>query len=402
MGLQTFKNGASLPPQFNGTSGYSSHILDASGEKLAGIFHVPKTGTINKLGFRTGAVTNAQTLKISIQTVVSGAPSGTLYGGSSVGTQSSPAANTFYEVTLGTGATATEGDTIAVVVEFNSAIGNLEIMAVSNIGNHAFPFVDHYTTSWTPAGRIPCMSLGYNDGSYESCDTIPASSITTIAFDSASTPDEYAMKFSFPFKYRATGMWILGDFDYDTDVVLYDADGTTVLDTVTIRQAERGIMATAFTIKRFTPIVLNAGSTYRLSIKPNTSGASDVTIYKITMPTSAMMGCLPGGTNITMSSRTDAGSWTDDPTSLIVMGLYFDQLSSDRGDTVYTVKLDYDANNNPIYIGLADIGAATSDAVWQIRKIDYDVNNDPISVIWADGTDRFEKVWDNRTTYTYS
>lgn len=401
MALQSFKNGASLPPQFNVASGYSSYILNASGEKLGGIFHVPKTGTINKVGFRTGAVTNAETLRVSIQTVVSGAPSGTLYGGSAAGTQSNPAANTFYEVTLGTGATATEGDTIAVVVEFDSDFGDLEIVAVNVIGNQAFPFVDHYTSSWSPAGRIPCMSLGYNDGSYESCDTIPASSITAINFDSDSTPDEYAMKFNFPFKCRATGMWILGDFDYNTDVVLYDTDGTTVIDTVTIQQSERGVTVPAYTIKRFTPRVLNAGATYRLSIKPATSGASDVTIYKLTMLTSAMMGCLPGGTNITMSSRTESGTWQEDSTSRIVMGIYFDQLSNDGG-AVYTVKLDYDSNNNPIYIGLANIGAATSIAVWQIRKIDYDENNDPISVTWADGTDGFEKVWDNRTAYSYS
>jgi hypothetical protein len=48
------------------------------------------------------------------------------------------------------------------------------------------------------------------------------------------------------------------------------------------------------------------------------------------------------------------------------------------------------------YVGQAQLGTATSTAGWQIMK----VNNTGVS--FADSTDGFTKVWDNRATYTFS
>jgi len=67
-----------------------------------------------------------------------------------------------------------------------------------------------------------------------------------------------------------------------------------------------------------------------------------------------------------------------------------------------TVQLDYDASNNPIYVGEAGIGVLTSEAKWRIRKLTYDVNNNVTSIKWAGGTTRYDKVYDLRATYTYS
>lgn len=56
-----------------------------------------------------------------------------------------------------------------------------------------------------------------------------------------------------------------------------------------------------------------------------------------------------------------------------------------------------------LYLGEADPGAATSAAKWRIRKFLYDSGTDNVSEInWASGNDKFDKVWDNRTTYSYS
>ncbi len=67
----------------------------------------------------------------------------------------------------------------------------------------------------------------------------------------------------------------------------------------------------------------------------------------------------------------------------------------------YTKRFDYDANGNVIYIGLAKPGAATSETKWQIRKLEYDANGNVIAELFADGSAAFDKVWDNRTLYTY-
>ena len=44
-------------------------------------------------------------------------------------------------------------------------------------------------------------------------------------------------------------------------------------------------------------------------------------------------------------------------------------------------------------------GDAASGATWRIKKIDRSVN--PTTIKWANGTSFFDKVYDDRTTYTY-
>jgi hypothetical protein len=60
-------------------SSFVSRLIDATGEKYAAIIQIPKTGTISKIGFRTGTVTTSQTLRGGIETVdaATGAPTGT-------------------------------------------------------------------------------------------------------------------------------------------------------------------------------------------------------------------------------------------------------------------------------------------------------------------------------------
>lgn len=67
----------------------------------------------------------------------------------------------------------------------------------------------------------------------------------------------------------------------------------------------------------------------------------------------------------------------------------------------YITYIDYDSGTNPVYIGRAEPGTATSAAGWQIRKITYS-GDDPTTVLFADGTNEYIKVWDDRATYTYS
>ena len=64
------------------------------------------------------------------------------------------------------------------------------------------------------------------------------------------------------------------------------------------------------------------------------------------------------------------------------------------------VLVEY-SGTDPLYVGRAFPGAATSAAKWQIVKVTVDANSNPTSVRLADGTDDFKKVWDDRATYTY-
>jgi len=55
-----------------------------------------------------------------------------------------------------------------------------------------------------------------------------------------------------------------------------------------------------------------------------------------------------------------------------------------------------------IYIGSTIPGCATSASRWQIRKITYDGSGNITDVKFADSSNKFNKVWDSRATYTYA
>lgn len=81
----------------------------------------------------------------------------------------------------------------------------------------------------------------------------------------------------------------------------------------------------------------------------------------------------------------------------------FDGVNSQRiNASNLNIQIEYDASNNPIYLGFAAPGALTTDAKWQIRYLTYDVSNNITSMTYASGTPNFDKKWSTRDTYVYS
>ena len=66
----------------------------------------------------------------------------------------------------------------------------------------------------------------------------------------------------------------------------------------------------------------------------------------------------------------------------------------------WTTKMEY-TGNNVIYVGEAQPGSSTSAVVWRIKKFTYS-GNFVTDIKWAGGTSAFNKIWDSRTSYTYS
>lgn len=337
MALQTIKP-TWLPnaPRFSNWD-RNAILIDAAGEKAGFVFEVPKTGTISKVGFRTNSVTTAQTLRVSLQTVgaTDGHPTGTLYGGSTAGTQASPASNTFYLVTLGTGASATIGDVVAAVIEFDATVGNLFIdgLATAQAGGAGvqFPYTRSYTTVWAnESSMIPILAIEYSDGTYEYVGgAYPLATTFNTAFNSGSTPDERALKMNLPFSCRAIGFWWYGILDLgDCDIVLYQ--GTTALETRTLDKDFKGNNVQGFYRRRFPGSrVLSINTDYYLSIKP--ASTSDVTSFEATVNAAAMMDQFELGQKLTFASRTDAGAWTADTLRRPLIGLIIDQLDDGAG-----------------------------------------------------------------------
>ncbi|MBU2346626.1 MAG: hypothetical protein KJ888_20745 [Gammaproteobacteria bacterium] len=67
-----------------------------------------------------------------------------------------------------------------------------------------------------------------------------------------------------------------------------------------------------------------------------------------------------------------------------------------------SIKIEYDANDNPIYLGFASPGTAITTALWQIRKLTFDANNNITSMAYANGSPNFDSIWNARDELDYS
>jgi len=75
------------------------------------------------------------------------------------------------------------------------------------------------------------------------------------------------------------------------------------------------------------------------------------------------------------------------------------------GPSRQTLRVDYDGDDNPIYIGRAyptpSGTVSTADDVWQIQHLTWSGGNMTVRE-WADGDDLYDNIWDNRAVLTYS
>ena len=58
-------------------------------------------------------------------------------------------------------------------------------------------------------------------------------------------------------------------------------------------------------------------------------------------------------------------------------------------------------NNTFTYVGEAAPGSLAANSVWRIKRI-TEYANGYLEIIWANDTDAFDKVWNDRATYVYT
>lgn len=310
-------------------------LLDAAGEKAAFIFQAPKTGTVAKVGFRTRTVTTGDTVDVRLETVstANGDPTGTLLGANSNGAQviADGDDGTWFLTALTTPVAVTKGDIIAVVIVNGGGGGDL------NIGHTTrwtvnFPYVDDFVGgAWTKDDEAPGCALEYNDGSYaHSPGVFPVSDISlTVNFNNTSDPDHRGLKFKLPFPFRIIGMWFSGDLDGNADIKLYDSDGTTVLETISLDSDIRYGTAGDFTLIWFAGAYSLAKDVfYRVVLEP--TSATGVDLDEFDVDAAAIMDSFPGGQNFHYTEKKDAG-WTDTTTKRPFMGILLDGLDDGAG-----------------------------------------------------------------------
>lgn len=324
----------------------TSLLLDADGEKVAFIFPAPATGDLSTVGFLTGLVDVGGIMKVSFQDVdvTTGEADGTpdqfrtitialtddnlwLTTGiiSSDGTDA------------GTKRSVTKGDLIAVVIEFNAFVALDSVTfkqwrQPGSVSNHIGQcYVSHFTTVWAKqAGLLPTFALKYADGNfYHISGTSPYSSILATTINTSTTPDEIGMYFSVPFACKIDGFagWI--EADGDVDIVLYDGDGTTVLKTVSIDKDVRVTTSSVGFLKSFAEITLTPSTNYRLVFKPTTT--TNVVLFDTQVSINGIYGQVSGGIGIYLTSRVNAGSWTEVTTQRPSLHLRISALSDGAG-----------------------------------------------------------------------
>lgn len=312
----------------------TNFTLNTTNTKLGCRFAVEKSGTVTHIVFRTRTVTTAQTIRAGIYTIgTDGNPTTTQYGGSAYGTQTSPAANTIYEVALGTNCTFTKGDVIGMVLEFDSTAGDVGI-CVLNTGVTTNSVVVRNTTSWQTAAANPMIcGFKFDDGSYWGPMPIVDSAQQRTFNQTTGTADEYGIKIDMPFDASVCGLWFRGQPATGTDqydFVLYEGtterrastrDGDAII-TIASGAISLALFSSSYEVA--------AGTTYYASVRPNSS--TSWVWNALTTTSSGYRETFPGGSIISGARRLDLGSWlTDIPNELPPIGLLIDKISDGAG-----------------------------------------------------------------------
>jgi hypothetical protein len=316
-----------------------SRTLDAADEYVSQIFAIPKTGTLKKIGFRTGTVTTADTINVRLETVdaTTGYPSGTLYlneSPGSSGSQAAPSSNTTYWVALNgtTGVSVTKGDIVAIKILLDYVDGVLDIVAHTYIGTHAFPYVeDYYNSTHTKgAGEQGNFGLEY-DGEIVLCNGTYPAVYMNVSSSWATNGYKKGLCFQVPFKCRISGVVYTTDADNDCEIILYDSDQATAVQTWSIDKDVRG--ATSGSIYKLyltTPKTLTINTKYRLVVQPLGANITHHLIYTYPDSTISAMAGIEGGVNCYYTecngTPENEASWTDTVENRPLAGIIIDQL----------------------------------------------------------------------------
>lgn len=201
--------------------------------------------------------------------------------------------NTNYRTLMDTGSkTLNDGDLVAIVFEFTvrggADIVPNTILTVGDLTNlsqsNSFPYNVYNGTKQT--SNIGCIGMiEFDDGTIGALNGVPymAYSTTSTLFSQTSTPDEYALGFSLPFKCAINGctftLGSIGTTDTFEAVFYSDPEGTpTVLQTKTIdpNLAYSTSSYGQYTIE-FDEQTIEANTWYAISIRPTSNNSIGLT-----------------------------------------------------------------------------------------------------------------------------
>lgn len=320
-----------------GVPAFSNFTIDASGERVAYVFRVPKSGTLNKFEVFLRAVTNNPDngLRFSFQDVdSSGDPDGTqdqyrdITSALTAGWLA-PGLMTSDGTDNGTKRAVTAGQLLACVIEFvtfvaSDSVGFGGISGYSTIfGMHNLHYVNERSAAgvWTKSlTEGASFALTYSDGTYGLIPWwFPATAFNTHTLNTGTTPDEAGMYFEVPMACTVNGAWVRMDLDGPATLKLYQ--GPTLLKSVSLYSSQRATTNGTPLWVPFGSVDLQANVAYRVTVLPTST--TSLAIYSLDVNTNGLLASMDAVSTWYMTQRTDAGAWTDTNTRRPIMGLSF-------------------------------------------------------------------------------
>ena len=285
-----------IPGPVQTTGGYPTSVLiSTSTYQVAVLFNAPRTGSIDKIMFRTLTIGTGCTLDVRLETISDGTPTGTLISTGSNASQVVIPTDDYKEfiVTLTASASVTAG--VLYCIRFNvssgapATFGIAVVLSGSGIPPHPYRVIrsTNSGSSWSNISNSPIGALRYSDAVWE----VPAYEMCLItdkpntSYDNTSTPNTYGNYFTLDHNMDVMGYWGMADLDDGFEISIYDSSGIVAGSTFTgdgNYPYSTSTTAYSFFVNEFT---LLADTPYVLAMKA--TGSSTVTIYGQRMDESA-------------------------------------------------------------------------------------------------------------------
>jgi hypothetical protein len=205
-----------------------------------------------------------------------------------------------------------------------------------------------------PINSIPRMGAYYADG--EGVSNLIQEQRIIASLTNASTPNEYATKFSVPVSTTINAITVQCSplvAAATLDVRLYDTDGTTTLAGPFTFTGNYDTGRIAKYIQLASDVTLTAGGEYRIGVKA--TNASLISLWGIEFDDTGQRNAALQNPQAVFqgSTRKDAGAWTDDPLQMIMAGVHIKSLNLTTPGSCSAVNVSYGAwtrtgpNNTP-------------------------------------------------------
>lgn len=340
----------------NSANSLSAATVNAGGEAVAFIFHIPETGTLDSVRLYLNSVTNVNAsteVTVSIFTVsaTTGLPTTTLYDAANgewnkIGSSIISTGWNEFNFTGGDGngaASVTKGDVVAVNFELTTLGGSDTFTIGCNNNSTTGRLQTPYVTVDAGAGHVKSLTLGpnvaleYASGTYHN-----APELGGVNYQVDTTAEEKGNRFKVPFPTRIVGVMLRG-WAHASGVtstqfkLMADATAPTgaALATTAAIDSDQTAEPSSNAYKivdylRFdTPVELAKDTYYRLVVDATGTGPNQV---QLIAPTAAALVQSIGTTDFTWTEDNGSGGWDNAQTDRFT-GIYpiFDQLDDGTG-----------------------------------------------------------------------